>query len=76
VLFISSRLEAAAVLELTRGVVEPSRTMLARDPEAHGVALLREAAVRRVVLAWLREHVLAQDQVNGTHWSPWPNGGS
>jgi pimeloyl-ACP methyl ester carboxylesterase len=67
VLFISSRLEAAAVLELARGVVEPRRTMLARDPEAHGVALLREAAVRRAILAWLREHVLAQDQVNGAH---------
>lgn len=64
VLFISSRLEAAAVHELSRAVVEPTRTMLARDPEAHGVALLREPAVRRAVLAWLREQVLDRDQVS------------
>jgi alpha-beta hydrolase superfamily lysophospholipase len=54
VLFISSRLEAAAVLELARTVREPTLTMLARDPEAHGVALLREPGVRRAIVDWLR----------------------
>jgi pimeloyl-ACP methyl ester carboxylesterase len=57
VLFISSRLEAAAVLELARTVREPRLTMLARDPEGHGVALLRERAVRRAILDWLRSHL-------------------
>jgi alpha-beta hydrolase superfamily lysophospholipase len=57
VLFISSRLEAAAVLELAHTVREPTLTMLARDPEAHGVALLREPAVRRATLDWLRSHL-------------------
>lgn len=57
VLFISSRLEAAAVLELAPTVTEPSRTMLARDPEAHGVALLTEPGVRRAILNWLRSHL-------------------
>jgi pimeloyl-ACP methyl ester carboxylesterase len=58
VLFISSRLEAAAVLELARTVREPTLTMLARDPEAHGVALLREPGVRRAIVDWLRSHLL------------------
>jgi alpha-beta hydrolase superfamily lysophospholipase len=57
VLFISSRLEAAAVLELAHTVNEPRSTMLAQDPEGHGVALLREPAVRRAILDWLRSHV-------------------
>jgi pimeloyl-ACP methyl ester carboxylesterase len=57
VLFISSRLEAAAVLELAQTVREPRLTMLARDPEGHGVALLRERAVRRAILDWLRSHL-------------------
>jgi pimeloyl-ACP methyl ester carboxylesterase len=58
VLFISSRLEAAAVLELASTVREPRLTMLAQDPEGHGVALLREPAVRRAILDWLRSHLL------------------
>ncbi len=57
VLFISSRLEAAAVLELAQLAREPRLTMLARDPEGHGVALLREPAVRRAILDWLRSHL-------------------
>lgn len=57
VLFISSRLEAAAVLELAPTVAEPSRNMLARDPEAHGVSLLTEPGVRRAILDWLRSHL-------------------
>jgi alpha-beta hydrolase superfamily lysophospholipase len=39
VLLISSRLEAAAVLELAQTVRQPRRTVLAKDPEGHGVAL-------------------------------------
>jgi pimeloyl-ACP methyl ester carboxylesterase len=58
VLFISSRLEAAAVLRLASIVREPRLTMLAQDPEGHGVALLREPAVRRAILDWLRSHLL------------------
>jgi pimeloyl-ACP methyl ester carboxylesterase len=60
VLFISSRLEAAAVLELAQTVTEPRLTMLARDPEGHGVALLRESAVRRAILDWLRSHLFGE----------------
>jgi alpha-beta hydrolase superfamily lysophospholipase len=59
VLFISSRLEAAAVLELAPTVREPTLNMLARDPEAHGIALLREPAVRGAILDWLRSHLFA-----------------
>jgi pimeloyl-ACP methyl ester carboxylesterase len=58
VLFISSRLEAAAVLELAQTGRQPRLTMLARDPEAHGVALLREPGIRRAILDWLRSHLL------------------
>jgi pimeloyl-ACP methyl ester carboxylesterase len=58
VLFISSRLEAAAVLELAQTVKEPRFTLLARDPEGHGVALLREPAVRGAILDWLRSHLV------------------
>jgi dienelactone hydrolase len=57
VLFISSRLEVAAVLELGQTVREPKLTMLAQDPEGHGVALLREPAVRRAIVDWLRSHL-------------------
>jgi alpha-beta hydrolase superfamily lysophospholipase len=53
VLFISSRLEAAAVLELARTVNKPKLTMLAGDPEGHGVDLLREPGVRRAILDWI-----------------------
>jgi pimeloyl-ACP methyl ester carboxylesterase len=60
VLFISSRLEAAAVLELAQTVSRPRLTMLARDPEGHGVALLRERGVRRAILDWLRSHLPAR----------------
>jgi pimeloyl-ACP methyl ester carboxylesterase len=64
VLFISSRLEAAAVLELAQTVREPRLTMLAQDPEAHGVALLRERAVRRAILDWLRSHLAEGGELN------------
>jgi dipeptidyl aminopeptidase/acylaminoacyl peptidase len=60
VLFISSRLEAAAVLDLAQTVTEPRLTMLASDPEGHGVALLRELAVRRAILDWLRSHLFGE----------------
>jgi pimeloyl-ACP methyl ester carboxylesterase len=65
VLFISSRTEAAAVLELAQTVKEPRFTMLARDPEGHGVALLREPAVRRAILDWLRSHLLGARRDGG-----------
>jgi pimeloyl-ACP methyl ester carboxylesterase len=65
VLFISSRLEAAAVLELAQTVTEPRLTMLARDPEGHGVALLREPAVRRAILDWLRSHLFGERRDGG-----------
>jgi pimeloyl-ACP methyl ester carboxylesterase len=65
VLFISSRLEAAAMLELAQTVREPRLTMLARDPEGHGVALLREPAVRRAILDWLRSHLFGERRDGG-----------
>jgi dienelactone hydrolase len=65
VLFISSRLEAAAVLELAQTVSEPRLTMLAQDPEGHGVALLREPAVRRAILDWLRSQLLGERRDGG-----------
>jgi hypothetical protein len=45
------------VLELARTVREPRLTMLAQDPEAHGVALLGEPAVRLAILNWLRSQL-------------------
>ena len=42
------------MLELAQTVRQPRLTMLAQDPEGHGVALLREPAVRRAILDWLR----------------------
>jgi dienelactone hydrolase len=65
VLFISSRLEAAAALELVQTVRPPRLTMLARDPEGHGVALLREPAVRRAILDWLRSQLLGERRDGG-----------
>ncbi len=60
VLFNSSRMEAAAVLEHEQTVREARLTMLAGDPEGHGVALLREPAVRRAILDWLRSHLFGK----------------
>jgi len=59
VLFVSSRAEAAAVLDLAATAREPSRSVLARQTaDGHGVALLPEPAVRRAILDWLRSQLM------------------
>lgn len=56
ILFLSSRAEAAASLELASGVRGPKRTVLA-SADRHGVALLPDKDVQRAILEWLDRHL-------------------
>ncbi len=59
VLFASSRIEAAPVLELLDTVREPRLNILGSDAEAHGVGLLGDRRIRRAILDWLERHLAA-----------------